>query len=611
MNNQIKSPEHTVNHYNLKTIINSIPAHFHIKDKKNRFVMVNNAKADFYGKKPDDFIGKTDFDIFPEEKATEHLKNENNVIKNGKPILDKVEKISCSGKEILMSSDIAPWYDKKGNIIGTLCLSRDISGRDNSRDSYLLARQKNFFNALMDNIPDSIYFKDRKSRFVLINRALADKFRLKSTEESIGKTDFDFFSKEYAKPRYDGEQHIIKTGKSLIEQEKEEVIEGKQKKWVSATKVPWYDENNNIIGILGITRDITDRKKAEEKIEYLSFHDMLTGLYNRAYFEEELKRLDTARQLPLTIVMGDLNGLKLINDAYGHIQGDIFLKKIAGIFKESFREEDIISRWGGDEFITILPQTTSAATKKVIRRIKTLCKKRSTKDMPLSISLGVSTKKTTETSIDDVIKKAEDRMYKNKFSESKSVHENLVESLRESLKKRDTADEKQTERIEEYAIMLGKKLNLSAEKLEELKLLLNLHNIGKVALVDEMMSKRGRLTKDEWFIIKELPLIGYRIAESSQKLKTIAEPILAYHEWYNGNGYPRGIKGDEIPVLSRISSLVKAYDAMISPRPYRKKMTKKQAMEEIKKYSGTQFDPAIAELFIEILKNDVNQPSLH
>jgi diguanylate cyclase (GGDEF)-like protein/PAS domain S-box-containing protein len=606
MNKQIKPPGYDSIHYNLETIINSIPAHFHIKDKKNRFVMVNNAKAAFYGKRPDDFLGKTDFDIFPEEKATKHLKNENNVIKNGKPITGKVEKISCSGKEILISSDIAPWYDETGKIVGTICISRDISGRDNSRDSYLLARQKNFFNALMDNIPDSIYFKDRKSRFVLINRALADKFGLESSEESIGKTDFDFFSKEYAKPRYDGEQHIIKTGKPLIEQEKEEFFEGKQKKWVSATKVPWYDENNNIIGILGITRDITDRKKAEEKIEYLSFHDMLTGLYNRAYFEEELKRLDTARQLPLTIVMGDLNGLKLINDAYGHIQGDIFLKKIAGIFKESFREEDIISRWGGDEFIAILPQTTSAATNKIIRRIKTLCKKRSNKNMPLSISLGVSTKKTREISIDDVIKKAEDRMYKNKLSESKSVHETLVESLRESLKKRDTADEKQSEKIEEYAIILGKQLNLSTTKLEELKLLLNLHNIGKIALVDEIMSKKGRLSKDEWGIIKELPLIGYRIAESSQKLKTIAEPILSHHEWYNGNGYPNGIKGKEIPLLSRISSLVKAYEAMISDRSYRKKMTKYQAIKEIKRCSGTQFDPAISELFIEVLKNEVN-----
>ena len=105
-------------------------------------------------------------------------------------------------------------------------------------------------------------------------------------------------------------------------------------------------------------------------------------------------------------------------------------------------------------------------------------------------------------------------------------------------------------------------------------------------------------------IIKELPVIGYRIAESSEKLKTIAEPILTHHEWYDGKGYPRGIKGEEIPIISRISALVNAYDAMRSDRPYRRKMTKKQAIEEIKKCSGTQFDPEIADAFIEILKEE-------
>ncbi len=606
MNKQNKFIDYSGTNHDLRTIIDSIPVHFHIKDKNNMFVIVNKAKADFHGKKPYEFPGKTDFDIFSEEKAVVHKQNEENVIRNGKPVSNVLEKVLRSGEEILLSSDISPWYDNKGNIIGTICISRNITGMEDPRNSYLLTRQRNFFNALMDNIPDSIYFKDKKSRFVLINRALADKFGLESTEDAIGKTDFDFFSREYAKPRYDGEQHIIKTGKPLIEYEKEEVFEGKEKKWVAATKVPWYDENDNIIGILGITRDITDRRKAEEKVEYLSFHDVLTDLYNRAYFEEELKRLDTSRQLPLTIVMGDLNGLKFINDAYGHAYGDTFLKRIADILKDSFREEDIIARWGGDEFIAILPRTTLSDTNKIIKRIKILCKKRSTKDIPLSISIGASTKKTSKSNILDIIKKAEDKMYKNKISESKNFHESLIESLRDSLKERGLTGEREAEKNEGYAIILGRKLNLSNIKIEELKLLLNLHNIGKIALADEIMSKRGRLTKDEWNIIKELPVIGYRIAESSQKLKTIAEPILAHHEWYNGEGYPRGIKGEEIPVISRISSIVNAYNAMISDRPYRKKMTKKQAIREIKRFSGIQFDPAIANLFIEILENEGN-----
>ena len=195
-------------------------------------------------------------------------------------------------------------------------------------------------------------------------------------------------------------------------------------------------------------------------------------------------------------------------------------------------------------------------------------------------------------------------MYKNKIAESRSIHENLVESLKENLKKGDYRGETRIKKMEEYALLIGKKLKLSNVKLEELSLLLNLHDIGKLALVDEIMAKKGRLNKEEWKIIKELPIIGYRIAESSPKLKTIAESILSHHEWYNGQGYPRGIKGDEIPVLSRISFLINSYEAMTRDRPYRKKMTKKEAIEEIKRCCGTQFDPKIAKVFLEILEEE-------
>ncbi|MDD3628299.1 MAG: PAS domain-containing protein, partial [Actinomycetota bacterium] len=157
-------------------------------------------------------------------------------------------------------------------------------------------------DALMEYLPDGIYFKDLKSRCIRVNRACAEKsYRFKSPEEAIGKTDFDFFSKEHAAQAYRDEQNIIKTGQPLINIEEKETWHGVEPRWISTTKMPFYDKEGNIIGTFGISRDITDKKKAEEKIEYLSFHDVLTGLYNRAFFEEELKRLNTDRQLPLTI----------------------------------------------------------------------------------------------------------------------------------------------------------------------------------------------------------------------------------------------------------------------------------------------------------------------
>ena len=589
-------------YYLLQTLMDNIPDNIYIKDKENRFIMVNKIFADFINKKPEDFIGKTDLDFFPKDRVKEYSKDENRVMKSGKPIIDKVEKLIYSGKEFWMSTSKIPWYDKNGNIMGTMGISRDVTERKKYGDS-VLGKEKSFFNAIMNNIADSIFFKDLESRFVRINRACAIKHGIENPEDVVGKSDFDFFSEEHAKQAFEDEQKIIKTNKPIIDFEEKETYQDGEYKWASTSKLPWYDENNNIIGIFGITRDITEKKKAGEKVKYLSFHDTLTGLYNRAYFDEELARLDTERQLPITIVMGDLNGLKVINDAYGHAEGDIFLKKISGILRDVFRKEDIISRWGGDEFIAILPRTSTRDTKNIISRIKELCKEKSTAGMPISISLGVSTKKSPSENMDDILKEAEDKMYKNKIAESMPIHENLVQSLRSSLKKGDYRSDVRIKKMEDYAVLIGERLNLSSIKIDELKLLMNLHNIGKLALADEIMTKKGRLTTAEWKIIKEIPEMGYRIAESSTKLRPIAESILTHHEWYNGQGYPRGIKGEEIPVLSRISFLINSYDAMTSDRPYRKKMTEEEAKKEIKKFSGIQFDPKIVETFLELLKD--------
>jgi len=721
-----------IDHLNLfQKLIDNIPDYIYIKDKKKRFIMVNKAVADSKGKKPEDFIGKTDFDFYPKERSEEYSKDENWVMKKGKPILDKVEKVIYLGKELWMSSSKIPWYDENGNLMGTMGISRDITKRKQMENNILgieknflyslmnnitdsiyykdlnsrfirinkacaekfglknpdeavgktdfdifteehakqafedeqkiiktgnpivnieeketwiskenrwasstkmpfydkkgniigtfgisrditerklienkLEREKYLINALMERLPESIYFKDLNSRFIRINRACAEKFDFKNPDEATGKTDFDIFTEEHAKQAFEDEQKIIKTNKPIIDLEEKETFENKEDRWVSTSKLPWYDENGNIIGIFGVSRDITEKKIAEEKIKYLSFHDTLTGLYNRAYFEEELKRLNTERQLPITIVMGDVNGLKLINDAYGHDKGDILLKKVADILKQAFRKEDIISRWGGDEFITILAKTYTKDTRNIVKRIKNLCKEGSAPDMPLSISLGASTKKHSCEKIEDILKNAEDKMYKNKITESEATHEILIRSFKKKLRTRDYGSNKIINRLQEYAIKIGKKLNLSNLKLEELKLLMNLHNIGKLALADEIMSKPGNLNSEEWKIIKKLPEIGYRIAESSIQLKPIAELILSHHEWYNGKGYPRGIKGEEIPILSRISFLINSFEAMTKDRPYRKKMSCDEAINEVKKYSGIQFDPKIVNIFLEILKRE-------
>lgn len=364
-----------------------------------------------------------------------------------------------------------------------------------------------------------------------------------------------------------------------------------------------FDNGGNATGVAGVIVDITKRKKSELKIKYLSFHDKLTGLYNRAYFEEELKRLDTDRQLPLSIIMGDLNSLKLVNDAFGYKEGDSRLINIAKVLKGSCRNEDIIARWGGDEFVILLPRTKKSDALDIIDRIEKTCKKVSSQKIPLSISLGYSIKNKSTQKIEGIIKEAENRMHKNKLFESRDISSSIISSIESSLLERNYETKDHVKQLIDTTLKLGKTARLSKKELDELVLLTTLHDIGKIAISDDILIKKRKLTKKEWKIIKKHPEIGYNIAKLSNQLSPIAEAILSHHERWDGTGYPQGIKGNKIPKISRIVAIINAYDVMVNGRVYKKAINKEEAIEELKKYSGKQFDPKLIDKFIHILED--------
>jgi diguanylate cyclase (GGDEF)-like protein/PAS domain S-box-containing protein len=351
----------------------------------------------------------------------------------------------------------------------------------------------------------------------------------------------------------------------------------------------------------GIVRNITGRKIAEEKIKYLSFHDNLTGLYNRAYFEEEIKRLDTQRQLPLSFIIADINRLKLVNDAFGHQQGDKLIVKVAEVLKAFCRQEDIITRWGGDEFTILLPQIKRKDSEEIVNRIKNMFIVTSKQEIPISISLGTATKEKINQDIQEVIKEAEDNMYRSKLIERKSIYSSITSSLERTLYEKSFETREHAERLKKISQEIGKAIHLPDNKLDELSLLSTLHDIGKIAISEEMLVNGRKLTKKEWILIRKHPEIGYNICESNPQLIHIAEGVLGHHEWWNGDGYPHGLNGDNIPITSRIISIVDAYDVMISGRTYKKAVTKKEAMKELKRCSGTQFDPKLLDIFIDII----------
>jgi diguanylate cyclase (GGDEF)-like protein len=353
-----------------------------------------------------------------------------------------------------------------------------------------------------------------------------------------------------------------------------------------------------------VVRDITERKKVEEKIRYLTFHDSLTGIYNRAYFENELEKYDNLRYLPISVIMGDMNGLKLVNDAFGHDEGDRLLKIAANSLKESCRQADTVARYGGDEFVILLPNTTTQEAEGIIERISNKISQTQFGPIPPSIALGCETKTFIQQDIHLILKHAEDNMYQQKLMSEQSNRSAVISTLERTLIEVSEETELHALRLQTLCDQMCEKMNLPGSLKSELRLLAVLHDIGKVVIPQSILTKASELSLDEWRLIKQHPEVGYRIAQSSPDLAFIAKGILTHHERWDGTGYPRGLKGEDIPLSSRILSIVDAYDVMISGRAYKQKMSNEEAIEEIKRASGTQFDPTLANIFIEIIINE-------
>lgn len=359
------------------------------------------------------------------------------------------------------------------------------------------------------------------------------------------------------------------------------------------------DNNGNSLGAVLVFRDVTEERKNQKEIEFLSYRDQLTGLYNRRFFEEELKRLNKEENLPITIFMADVNGLKLINDSFGHAMGDKLLKKITEVMLKACDDNCVISRIGGDEFVILLPKTDIIKANKVFNRILSLASKEQVASINISISLGFATKYYEEEDIFEVLKKAEDFMYKKKLFESPSMRGKTINAIINTLHEKNKREEKHSYRVSEYCNELGKAMNLPDGEIQELKTAGLLHDIGKVAINENILNKPGTLTEEEMEELKRHPEIGYRILSSVNDMAEMAEYVLAHHERWDGTGYPKRLKGNEIPLKSRIIAIADAYDAMTSDRSYRNALSKEEAIEELIKNAGTQFDPEIVKIFIE------------
>jgi len=352
--------------------------------------------------------------------------------------------------------------------------------------------------------------------------------------------------------------------------------------------------------------DITERKNMEEQLRRLSLHDALTGLYNRVYFEEEMRRLESGRYNPVGIVLCDVDELKLVNDTLGHELGDRMLIETANVIKKAVRRGDMAARIGGDEFAILLPKSDVADVEGVCDRIRDSIHafNVNSSDFTLSLSLGYSVADAVPNDMDRLFKKADDNMYREKMLHRQSNSSAIMKILMKDLEAKDFITESQAERLQRLVESLAGIIGMNNKRIADLRLLARFHDIGKVGIPDRVLFKPGPLTPEETRIMEQHCDIGYQITQSAHALTDIGEWIQKHHEWWNGKGYPLGLKGKDIPLECRILSIADAYDAMTSNRSYRQAMSHEKALAEIKKRAGAQFDPDLVPLFLEILEEE-------
>ena len=561
-----------------------------LKDDQLNYIFVNLAMEDFYGINSEEIIGQGDFEILEEKMAIKERKTDKKVLATKTFVTD----------EML-------W---KGKIFKTTKFPVDLLNGKFGVGAYIRsASEKNrekYLKTLM-SISDGVMIVDPMGKIEMLNNTAVEMTGW-TAREAMGKHYSQVFVLEHEKDSGVVPDPIEEAFKdnTLNEFDSQAVLIARdgRKYHLEESVAPISDDEGHIDGAIVIFRDVTEKKEKRAAIEYNSFHDSLTGLYNRRFFEEELVRLDTERNLPLSVIIGDVDGLKLTNDIFGHEAGDELIKKVSEIFKKVCRADDIIARWGGDEFAILLPQTEKRDAQKLSERIKDNFSKEKIKSIQGNVSLGVATKYEPEENIEVIMASAEDNMYMKKTLNRGKKKEDAFNIILDKLYGEFPAEAEHARRTSEICKKIARKMKLPEAEINKVSKAAYLHDIGKVALDKEVASKNEYVVDDTFKEMKMHPVVGYRILNAFEHTIDLADIVMGHHERWDGSGYPQGLKGKETPILARIIAVGERFDDMTTAKDYRAAISIDEALEEMNRNIGTHYDPEVVAALEKVISDE-------
>ncbi len=497
--------------------------------------------------------------------------------------------------------------DRHNQIIAISGAAQDITQRKLLEQELYESHQK--FIAIFEKSPVAIEFFDANGKHTYANDAANELFGVIYPEELKG---LKLFDNPNLNPELVEKIANFENVSIEIEYDFEKVKEHnlyqttKSGKRILKLSITPLIKNKELNGYILHSEDITLERQKQKEIEYLSYHDYLTNLYNRRFFVRSFHRLVSKSRFPLGIMMIDINGLKIINDAYGHTQGDIAIKLVSKLFMKVFKDEEVVARIGGDEFAVLVPDKDSLQMQEYKEKIIELVQDINVGNIEISLAIGYDVIMDADRDIDEILSTAENYLYRHKVTVGTSVRNHAIKAILNTLTDKYEEEKIHSERVSNFCKRIGIELGISKEEVDLLELAGMYHDIGKISIPDAILNKPAKLTNEEYEIIKTHTQIGYQILKAADEYSGLAEYALSHHERWDGRGYPKGLKGTDIPLFSRIICIADSFEAMTADRPYRKGMSVDDAIQEIKRCSGTQFDPEIASIFIRKILTEEN-----